>query len=40
VGVFPLAWAVNVGGGLITVAILARNYVRSRKKEVMSVSPA
>ena len=37
VGVFSLAWAVNVVGGLITVAILATNYVRTKKKEVMSV---
>jgi TRAP-type uncharacterized transport system fused permease subunit len=27
VGVFPLAWALNVGGGLVTVAVLAANYL-------------
>ena len=40
VGVFALAWAVNVVGGILTVAILAGNYVQSRRNRIAALFPA
>jgi TRAP-type uncharacterized transport system fused permease subunit len=40
IGTFPYAWAFNVAGGLITVAVLVGNRVKSRKSRVTVASPA
>ncbi len=40
VGAFSLAWAVNVVGGILTVAILAGNYVQLRRNRLAAVFPA
>jgi TRAP transporter 4TM/12TM fusion protein len=40
VGVFPLAWAVNLVGGIISIAILTANYMKRRSGRLSATAPA